>query len=100
MYHRSTLGFTTLIFKDSEHYEECRDYFDRHFKGMAAKDIVCENGVFDGVRYPSRVERERLQTLPEGYCSMLADKEAFDVLGDGWTVDVVAHILSFLKEQQ
>ena len=100
MYHRSTLGFTTLIFKDREHYEVCRDYFDRHFKGMAAKDIVCENGVFDGVRYPSRVERERLQTLPEGYCSMLADKEAFDVLGDGWTVDVVAHILSFLKEQQ
>jgi len=100
MYHRSTLGFTTLIFKDREHYEECRDYFDRHFKGMAAKDIVCENGVFDGVRYLTRVERERLQTLPEGYCSMLSDKDAFDVLGDGWTVDVVAHILSFLKEQQ
>lgn len=96
MYHRSTLGFTTLIFRDQRHYEECRDYYDEHFKGMAAKDIVCENGVFDGVRYPTRVERERLQTLPEGYCSMLTDKEAADVLGDGWTVDVITHILSYL----
>ena len=97
MYHRSTLGFTTLIFRDRRHYEECRDYYDEHFKGMAAKDIVCENGVFDGVRYPTRVERERLQTLPEGYCSMLTDKEAADVLGDGWTVDVITHILSYLQ---
>ena len=98
MYHRSTLGFTTLIFRDRKHYEECRDYYDEHFRGLAAKDIVCENSVFDGVRYLTRVERERLQTLPEGYCSMLSEKEAADVLGDGWTVDVIAHILSFIKD--
>ena len=98
MYHRSTLGFTTLIFKDKKHYEECRDYYDEHFKGLAAKDIVCENSVFDGVRYLTRVERERLQTLPEGYCSMLTPNQAADVLGDGWTVDVIAHIFSFIKD--
>ena len=28
MYHRSTLGFTTLIFKSQEHYEKCKEYYD------------------------------------------------------------------------
>ena len=50
------------------------------------------------MRYLTRVERERLQTLPEGYCRMLSEKEAADVLGDGWTVDVIAHIFSFIKD--
>ena len=30
---------------------------------------------------------------------MLTDKEAADVLGDGWTVDVIAHIFSFIKKE-
>lgn len=98
MYHRSTLGFTTLIFKSREHYEQCKDYYDTHFRGMAAKDIVCTAPIFDGVRYPNKAEREKLQTMPEGYCKLLTEKEAADVLGDGWTVDVLAHIFSFIKE--
>lgn len=93
MYHRSTLGFTTLIFKNQEHYEECKEYYDGHFKGMPAKDMVCTSDVFDGVRYLTKAERERLQTMPKGYCDILTDNEAADVLGDGWTVDVIAHIL-------
>lgn len=97
MYHRSTLGFTTLIYKDRNHFEQCRDYYDEHYKGLPAKEIICDTKIFDGVRYPTKAERERLQTMPEGYCSMISDKEAADVLGDGWTVDVIAHIFSFLK---
>ena len=96
MYHRFTLGFTTPIFKSREHYEACREYYDYHFKGLPAKDIVCNSDVFDGIRYPSKLERERLQTMPEGYCSLLTDNQAADVLGDGWTVDVIAHIFSYI----
>ncbi len=65
---------------------------------MKADDIVCDSHIFDGVRYFNKAERERLQTMPEGYCNMLTEKEAADVLGDGWTVDVIAHIFSFIKE--
>jgi DNA (cytosine-5)-methyltransferase 3A len=43
-------------------------------------------------------QRERLQTMPEGYCNLLTEKEAADVLGDGWTVDVLAHIFSFIND--
>lgn len=99
MFHRFyAKAFTTLIFKDREHYEQCKDYYDTHFKGMAAKDIICTSSLFDDVRYLNKTERERLQTMPEGYCDLLTEKEAADVLGDGWTVDVLAHIFSFIKE--
>ena len=99
MYHRShQLSFNTLIFESEEHYNSCKEYFDAHFKGLAAKDIVGDIPVFRGVRYLSNRERERLQTMPEGYCDSLSWNECADVLGDGWTVDVIAHIFSFMKE--
>lgn len=99
MFHRFyAKAFTTLIFRDREHYKECKDYYDEHFRGMAAKDIICTSPIFDDVRYLTKTERERLQTMPEGYCNLLTEKEAADVLGDGWTVDVLAHIFSFIKE--
>lgn len=36
--------------------------------------------------------------MPKGYCDMLTDNEAADVLGDGWTVDVIAHILRNIEK--
>jgi DNA (cytosine-5)-methyltransferase 3A len=59
-----------------------------------------ENYLFkDGVyRYLSQRELERLQTLPEGYTKCLTYSEAYDCIGDGWTVDVISHILSFIKQ--
>ena len=37
-------------------------------------------------------EAERLQTVPEGYTESVSDTQRFKLLGNGWTVDVVAHI--------
>ena len=47
--------------------------------------------------YLSQLELERLQTVPERYTNCLTYNEAYDVLGDGWTVDVIAHIFKGLK---
>ena len=52
---------------------------------------------FEEIRYLTKEERARLQTVPEDYISTLTEKEAADVLGDGWTVDVIAHIFKGLK---
>lgn len=41
----------------------------------------------------NRLECERLQTVPEGYTSVVSDVQAKHMLGNGWTVDVIAHIL-------
>ncbi len=65
---------------------------------MAAVDIpVGETDVFNGVRYLNQTELERCQTVPEGYTKCLTRNEAADVLGDGWTVDVIAHIFGFIR---
>ena len=44
------------------------------------------------------VEYERLQTLPDNYTSGIAKTNRYNVCGDGWTVDVIAWILSNLNE--
>ena len=48
-------------------------------------------------RYYSARECCRLQTLPDDYTNGLSDNQARKCLGNGWTVDVIAHILSYLK---
>ena len=51
----------------------------------------------DFCRYLTRREIELAQTLPIGYTDSLSYNQMQDVCGDGWTVDVIAHIYSLLK---
>ena len=37
----------------------------------------------------------RLQTVPEGFVFPVSDTQAYKMLGNGWTVEVIAHILSY-----
>lgn len=48
------------------------------------------------IRTLTQVEHERLQTLPDHYTSVLGKTRAIKCLGNGWTVDVIAHIFSSL----
>lgn len=41
-------------------------------------------------------EVELLQTIPIGYTNVLAETQRFKCIGNAWTVDVIAHIFSFL----
>lgn len=94
-------GFTTLIFKSKKHYEDCNDEFYRLLNGEKSTAKFWDNHsspIFDGVRYFNKYERARLQTVPEKYVECMSEKEAADLLGDGWTVDVIAHIFKGLKE--
>ena len=56
-----------------------------------------EQGNNNSIRYLNQIELERCQTVPEGYTSCLTRNQAADVLGDGWTVDVIAHIFKDMK---
>ena len=48
------------------------------------------------IRKLSPVECERLQTLPDNYTAGVSDSQRYKQLGNGWTVDVIAHILGGL----
>ena len=52
----------------------------------------------DFCRYLTRREIELAQTLPIGYTDSLSYNQMQDVCGDGWTVDVIAHIFKGLKD--
>ena len=43
------------------------------------------------------LEYEKLQTVSLGYTEGVADSHRYNMLGDGWTVDVIAHIFKGLK---
>lgn len=45
----------------------------------------------------SPTEAERLQTLPDGYTEGVPKTRRFEAIGNGWTVDVIAHIFKGLK---
>jgi site-specific DNA-cytosine methylase len=51
----------------------------------------------DFCRYLTQEELEKAQTVPVGYTSCLSYGQACAVLGNGWTVDVIVHILKEIK---
>lgn len=53
----------------------------------------------DTIRLVTMSELEKLQTLPVGYTACLKNKEKRGkCIGNGWTVDVIAHIFKSLKQ--
>lgn len=50
----------------------------------------------DFCRYLTTQELEQAQNVPIGYTKSVSKIQAEDLLGDGWTVDVITHIFSFI----
>lgn len=46
------------------------------------------------IRKLTVTECKRLQTVPDTYAFPVSDTQAYKMLGNGWTVDVIAHIMS------
>lgn len=46
------------------------------------------------IRKLTVTECKRLQTVPDTYAFSVSDTQAYKMLGNGWTVDVIAHIMS------
>jgi DNA (cytosine-5)-methyltransferase 3A len=51
----------------------------------------------DKVRKLTPLEAERAQTLPDNYTEGISNTQRYKGIGNGWTVDVIAHILSFME---
>lgn len=48
---------------------------------------------FYTIRKLTVTECKRLQTVPESYVFPVSDTQAYKMLGNGWTMDVIAHIM-------
>jgi len=105
LFHRyHAKGFSNIVFKDEQHYNDCVEFYDSTFKGLSASEcdrkIEEENvdlSVFNDIRVLNQTELERLQKVPEGYTASLSRNEAACLLGDGWTVSVIQHFFRGLK---
>lgn len=51
------------------------------------------------IRKLTPVECERLQTLPDNYTEGVSNSQRYKCLGNGWTVEVISHIFSFIKKE-
>lgn len=54
----------------------------------------------DFCRFLTREELEQAQTLPIGYTKCLTYNQAQDVLGDGWTCDVIVNFFKNIKDKE
>ena len=84
-----------MIFPSEEYFNNALQITKNILNGRKSSAKIYDDYVgqdFDEARYLWKDERARLQTVPEKYVDCLSEQEAADVLGDGWTVDVIAHI--------
>ena len=58
-----------------------------------------DNVLVDGMQWRklTPVECERLQTVPDNYTNHVSNSQRYKMLGNGWTIDVIAHILRGIK---
>ena len=77
--------------------EKCAPIVARHYKGMQSQHYPVIKEV-DGFRKLTPIECERLQTVPDNYTSGASDTQRFKMIGNGWTVDVISHILKNIKQ--
>ena len=82
---------------------ECRPHTDNYKRYLRYKNKSFVTVVFNSADlnpYDNRIlnqsEIERLQTLPEGYTKGFTRNETASMCGNGWTVDVISHIFSFI----
>jgi site-specific DNA-cytosine methylase len=81
----------------------CIDVYNKRYKKDRRSPTLthpCHNSLRllqDGkFRKLTPIECERLQTVPDGYTEGVSDTHRYAMLGNGWTVDVIAHIFKNL----
>jgi DNA (cytosine-5)-methyltransferase 3A len=73
-----------------------------HLSRKDGKTYCLDTGNTNAVEYKSNIRRltplecERLQTVADNYTNHVSDSQRYKMLGNGWTVDVIAHIFKYL----
>jgi len=80
--------------------------WEYHTNPLNGKSACLTANMYKGVPYGvikeqlrrlTPVECERLQTVPDNYTAGVSDTQRFKMLGNGWTIDVISHILVNMK---
>ena len=89
-----------MIFPTEEDFKRVLEITEKVRAGRTSRAEFyeqCDPEPFKKARYLWKGERARLQTVPEDYVEPLTELESADMLGDGWTVDIIADIFRGMK---
>lgn len=90
--------------KNTIHHIKIRKASKSNFVTTVQKDtLICAPvriGQYGKGGQGQRIEAERLQTRPDDYTAGIANTQRYKCIGNGWTVDVIAHILGGLKSER
>ena len=66
-----------------------------HEKSNCLTTVQKDNVLVSDYKYRklTPLECERLQTLPDNYTEGVSNTQRYKMIGNGWTVDVISHIL-------
>ena len=62
------------------------------YEGSLPADQLATSNISPRIRRLTPVECERLQTVEDNYTACVSDTQRYKMLGNGWTVEVIAHI--------
>lgn len=102
-----------LVFLPGSNYSDrCKRQIIKNSKHPHQKSVaVCTNSNITGsgvtpidigdnchYRKLTPIECERLQTVPDNYTNHVSNTQRYKMLGNGWTVDVIAHIFKGISK--
>lgn len=90
-------GAVVCFQKPGKNVDKSECLMARDYKGISGKQyftVVMRQGKLYKL---TPVEYERLQTLPDNYTDAVSNTQRYKMIGNGWTVDVLAHIFKGLK---
>lgn len=93
------LGYKSVCAKlDIKGHDQLKRVYHPDFKSPTL--TTCAGGntqvkvyINGKIRKLTPIEYERLQTMPDGYTSMVSNSQRYKGLGNGWTAEVIIHIL-------
>lgn len=90
---------TLRTHKDGNGFREVQSGKGACVPARAREDGSGQNVAMIGnrIRRLTPTECARLQTVPDWYKWSVSDTQQYKMLGNGWTVEVIVHIFSFLK---
>ena len=90
------------VFKRKQIFNTLTATYWKGIRGSSRPAVSIREGFLDGDREAHRMltptECEKLQTVPIGYTDCVAKTNRYKMLGNGWTVDVIAHIFKGLNQ--
>ena len=77
-------------------------YYKSSMANFKANNGFRATGIYtkDSIRKLTPLECERLQTVPDNYTNHVSNTQRYKMLGNGWTIEVIAHILKNMEVTQ